>query len=86
MSDDTTVIQFPGGAVFRKPKARETHVIDPANVIEAAASHGLKQVVVIGITKDDEFYLAASPSHLSDALMMVERAKAIIVRTELSEC
>ena len=54
--------------------------LDPAQVLAAAAEHGLEAVVVIGRGADGE-YFASSVADGGDVLWMLERAKKALLAT-----
>lgn len=49
--------------------------LPPERIIEAAASAGLKDVIVIGLTDDDDFYFAGNMADGGKALWLLELAK-----------
>lgn len=51
----------------------------PANVLAAAAEHGLTSVVVIGRTAAGEEYFAASQADGGDVLWALERCKKALL-------
>lgn len=67
---DNNVVQFPG---------LTTNDIDPDKVLEAAKGK-LDTVLILGIKKDGEEYLAGSSSDLCVAVWLLERAKLKFLR------
>lgn len=54
----------------------------PSVVLAAAAEEGLISVVVCGQRADGEFCLWCSPVRNGDSLMLIERARALILEAE----
>jgi hypothetical protein len=49
--------------------------IPPEKVLQAALDHGLQEVVVIGYTKDGDYYLASSEPDGGRIIWLLELAK-----------
>ena len=58
--------------------------VSPDRVIEAAAhdQYGLTEVVIIGTTKDGEFYFASSETDSPSVIYYLERAKHKLMKIE----
>lgn len=62
------VLSFRGRTVGR---------VDPMRIVEAAAERGFQELILIGVDKDGEPYLATSTGDAAKVLWYLESAKRI---------
>lgn len=80
----STVVQFPGaewGRLDYHPRSRD---LEPKAVVEGmvevVAETPLLQLVVIGLTEENEIYAAASSVHIADTLLLIDRFRQKLMR------
>lgn len=59
--------------------------LTPARVLQAAIDAGLKTAIVIGVTADNQRYVAMTHADAADALWHVEKAKQDILTFDLDQ-
>jgi hypothetical protein len=59
-----------------------TEALEPSAVLEAAKEK-LEDCLVIGWTKEDEFYLASTTSKAGEILLLIDLAKEYLMRKVL---
>lgn len=69
MTDDNVVV-FPGQTV---------NPIPPEQILDESNKSGLREVLVIGWTKDDELYLSSSTGKAAEMIFLLELAKTAIM-------
>lgn len=70
MSDDDNVVIFPGETY---------HDLPPNRILEQAMKQGLKQIVLLGVDDEGEFYIAACNGDAADVVFMLEQAKLALL-------
>lgn len=84
MTDDTlgkpndNLIMFPGTDEIDF-SINEERMIEVGNVINGAIEAELKDVFIIGVDGDDDFYLTSSSNNLGKLLLFLEKAKQVVV-------
>lgn len=58
-------------------KGRTVGCVDPLRIVEAAAERGFEELILIGVDKDGEPYLATSTSDAAKVLWYLENAKRV---------
>ena len=53
--------------------------IPPNDILSSALNEGLSEVLVIGFTEKDDFYMAASAADLARHLVLIELARDVIM-------
>lgn len=59
-----------------------TAPVSPEEVIRGALETEFEEIIIIGVTKKDEPYLASSTSNIPDILFLIEKMKYELLASE----